>query len=408
MKLLVIADAQSPHAQGWLRHFVDEGHEVHVISTYPISAEELNVRSVQTISADFSAGMRGKEKKASYGTNAAVPSKPSRLRGSVLWKIAANLRNVSAPYIAQAQAPKVRKIILDLKPDVVHSLRIPFEGIIAALAMEGLPIPLIVSTWGTDFTMFAEANARIMSLSRRVLQRADAFQPDCRNDLTIAYELGYSREKAFAVLPGNGGTDLSVFGREKADRAAIGIAQDAPLVVNPRGLKGYVRNDLFFEAIPIVLKQLPTAKFIAIGMAGKPYAEEYVDRLGIRDAVQLTNPVDREGMARLLASADVMASPNEHDGTPNTIIEAMASGAYPVAFDIAPIREWITDRQNGRLVSPFTAEAYAEALIEALKDTTGRERAATFNRERVDPWSKPKAKLGMQELYAKVLKNQSV
>jgi hypothetical protein len=45
-----------------------------------------------------------------------------------------------------------------------------------------------------------------------------------------------------------------------------------------------------------------------------------------------------------------VVSPAIHDGTPNSLLEGMACGCFPVAGDLESIREWITHGQNGLLV----------------------------------------------------------
>jgi glycosyltransferase involved in cell wall biosynthesis len=73
-------------------------------------------------------------------------------------------------------------------------------------------------------------------------------------------------------------------------------------------------------------------------------------------------------------------SPSEFDGTPNTLLEAMACGAFPVAGDIASVREWIDDGANGLLVDPGDPRALADAILRAIGDGGLRERAAARNR----------------------------
>ena len=50
-----------------------------------------------------------------------------------------------------------------------------------------------------------------------------------------------------------------------------------------------------------------------------------------------------------------------------SLLEAMACGAPIVASDTAPVREVMRDRENGRLVDFFDAEAIADAAIETLR-----------------------------------------
>src|SRR5690606_37628916 len=81
----------------------------------------------------------------------------------------------------------------------------------------------------------------------------------------------------------------------------------------------------------------------------------------------------------LFARAAVSVTVSQHDGTPNSLLEAMALGALPVAGDIESIREWITPGVNGLLVEPDKPQALAEAILMAVDNPDMRRRAAEAN-----------------------------
>jgi glycosyltransferase involved in cell wall biosynthesis len=118
-------------------------------------------------------------------------------------------------------------------------------------------------------------------------------------------------------------------------------------------------------------------------MAGTPLAESWVRRLGVGASVRLLPMLVRSEMAGLFRLATASVSPTTHDGTPNTLLEAMACGALPVAGDIPSVREWITHGVNGLLVEPDDHELMASAIIRALTDQPLRARAAALNHEAI-------------------------
>ena len=77
--------------------------------------------------------------------------------------------------------------------------------------------------------------------------------------------------------------------------------------------------------------------------------------------------------------AEVSVSVSAHDGTPNSLLEAMACGCFPIAGDIESIREWITPGVNGLLVEPSKPQALAEAILLALDHPELRSSAAEAN-----------------------------
>jgi glycosyltransferase involved in cell wall biosynthesis len=71
-------------------------------------------------------------------------------------------------------------------------------------------------------------------------------------------------------------------------------------------------------------------------------------------------------MADMFRQAEIMVSITTHDGTPNTLLEALACGCFPVAGDIESLREWITPWENGFLVDPGDPDDLSRAILKAV------------------------------------------
>jgi glycosyltransferase involved in cell wall biosynthesis len=238
---------------------------------------------------------------------------------------------------------------------------------------------VLIWVWGNDFTVHARANPWMRRLTRRALQRADALHTDCQRDQRLAGEWGFARGKPALVLPGNGGIHLDVF---YPAGHPYGEAPECT-IINPRGFRPYVCNEAFFRAIPSVLTRFPQARFICPTMAGEAQAERWVAELGIGASVSLLPRQTRPQLADLFRQAQVVVSPTTHDGTPNTLLEAMACGCFPVAGDIESLREWITPGVNGLLTEPNDPHALAGAIAQALENLVLRASAAVYNQRLV-------------------------
>ena len=284
---------------------------------------------------------------------------------------------VAWPADACRAARKLAEIIQQLQPDVVHAMRIPYEGMLAALAKERLSQvcpPLLISVWGNDFTLHAPSTPWMAALTRQALGAATGVHTDCRRDLRLAHEWGFDPALPAVVLPGAGGIQTDLFYPPVKQNDS-----NAPKVINPRGIRAYVRNDTFFKAIPRVLSQRPKARFICPTMAGEAQPMRWIAQYDLREAVELLPKISRPQMAELFRTAQVAVSPSTHDGTPNTLLEAMACGCFPVAGDLESLREWITPGENGLLVDPGDPQALAEAILQALGDAQLRKQAASLN-----------------------------
>src|SRR5581483_4154621 len=214
------------------------------------------------------------------------------------------------------------------------------------------------------------------------LGRADALHPDCYRDLRLAQELGFGSAKPALVVPGNGGVHTDIFHpglRNKEFCTQWSIPEDAPVVINPRGVKPYIRTDIFFQAIPLVLSKKPQTIFLGAMMQGNAFAENWMARLGIGSATRLLPYVPHQEMAAFFHTADVTISPSDHDGTPNTLLESMACQSFPVAGNIESVREWIDDGVNGLLCDQSRPESVASAILHALDDTALRHSAGKRN-----------------------------
>ena len=180
------------------------------------------------------------------------------------------------------------------------------------------------------------------------------------------------RSKPTLVAPGNGGIHTDIF-------FPPARPVEKPVIFNPRGFRAYVRNDTFFRAIPLVLKEIPNARFVCASMAGQAEALNWVSKLGIEKSVELLAPRPHAEMADVYQSAQILVSPSTHDGTPNTLLEGMACGCFPIAGDLESIREWITDGINGLLIDSGDPSSLADAIIKAIKDKDLRAQAAGQN-----------------------------
>ena len=375
MRLLFVVDARSPIAINWIAYFSKAGHEVHLVSTFPADPP-IPLASFSVVPVAFSA-MKGTGTGAKE-TQATIPG-----RRNLNWQkwmsgtgvtLRTHLRQVLGPFTLPGAATQLREVIEHLQPDLVHAMRIPYEGMLAGLALEaGGGPPLLLSIWGNDFTLHARSTPLMARYTRLALTKAKAIHADCHRDIRLSLAWGFDPNKPNIVLPGSGGVQPSLF------YPAKGVPEDPPVVLNPRGLRAYVRNDLFFQAAALVLKRFPQVRFVCTGMAGRAEAESKVKTLGIADRIDLLPVISREAMAELFRQSQVLVSPSTHDGTPNTLLEGMACGCFPVAGDLESLREWITPGVNGLLVELSSAQKLADAICLALERSELRRQAAKHN-----------------------------
>lgn len=365
MRLTFLADLRSPIAVQWIRYFVERGHDVQAISSYPVADNALP--NAEMTSLPLVLAGRGR---ASYPQQPEQPGGPSIQSGLGKWvtpqRVSA-VRNSIGPALVRVKRRRLQSLVERHRPDLVHAMRIPFEGI-AARELTGLP--LIVSVWGNDFTLHARRTRMMAAATRRTLATAAVLHCDCNRDARIAREWGYPADQPIWEIPGNGGVDRSVFhpGGSSA-RARFGIPQEATVILNPRGIREYVRTDAFFSALPPVLREFPSVHVVCPGMAGSRHAESIITNAGLdRNRIHLLPVLEHRLMADIFRMSRVSVSLSEHDGTPNTLLEAMACGTLPIVGDVASVREWVCDGVNGLVTSSLCPEVVSGALIRSIRD----------------------------------------
>lgn len=351
-------------------------HELVLISTYPCDAPK-GVELAGVIPAGFSSLGGGQVGHTHEQRFRFLRSFVGRFRSIFL-----QARAVVAPLILGKHQQSLIALIREIQPDLVHALRIPFEGMLAAAIPAGTP--LVISIWGNDLTLHARKSRGMASHTRKALQRANALIADAERDIHLAAEWGFIEGKPSLVVPGSGGLDLALIKRVSREGSSIpfDIPDRRPLVVNPRGFRpGSVHQDVFFKSIPLVLEAIPDAFFVCTAMRNQPLAEKWVRDLAIEDHVLLLPYLEQKDLWRMFAKAEVYISLSSHDGTPNTFLEALACGCFPIVGDIASLREWLDNEENGLLVDPQDQRAAADAVIQVLKDGNLRKRAEIKNSE---------------------------
>ncbi|HQP60277.1 MAG TPA: glycosyltransferase family 4 protein [Anaerolineaceae bacterium] len=371
MHILITADGRSPIAINWIRMVLDAGHMVTLVTTYPCQ-EIPGVEHIIPLHVAF----------GSLAGGGSSPSSALRRLVRRFRPLFQAARNTFAPLGMERAGRQFSRLVEQVKPDIVHALRIPYEGILASHTPPG--IPLVVNIWGNDFTLHANSSRMLGRLTTGTLRRADALMADTRRDLRLAVRWGFDSTKPALALPSAGGIDLEQVGAAVPlpfrQEVFAKIPKDIPWVVNPRGIRAYTRTDVFFQSIPLVLNRWQNVRFLCPGMENRKEAEDWVQRLGIDDHVHLLPVLSQDDLWRLFSRSVMSLSITMHDGTPNTLLEAMACGSLPIAGDLETLREWITPGVNGLLVDPNQPQAVADAMLLGFANPQLFRTAAEINR----------------------------
>jgi len=96
----------------------------------------------------------------------------------------------------------------------------------------------------------------------------------------------------------------------------------------------------------------------------------------------------RDDVRELLHAAHIACLPSWREGTPRSLLEAMACGLPVVATDVPGCREVVRNGDNGLLVPPRDPQALADALRRLINDPELRTSMGARSRQRaVDEFS---------------------
>jgi glycosyltransferase involved in cell wall biosynthesis len=160
--------------------------------------------------------------------------------------------------------------------------------------------------------------------------------------------------------------DTGRFARKEATATS-----PAPHVIVARNLEPIYDNATAIRAFAIVRNAFPGAR-LSIAGAGpeRPSLERLAADLGLGDATCFTGALDRDAIAALFRSADLMINASRVDNTPNAILEALATGVPVVTTNVGGIPFLVEHEKTALLVCAGDPRAMAAAAVRCLSDRT--------------------------------------
>jgi glycosyltransferase involved in cell wall biosynthesis len=139
--------------------------------------------------------------------------------------------------------------------------------------------------------------------------------------------------------------------------------------------------DRFIQALSS--PQLAGLDYEAV-MAGDGQLDLYramADALSLTGRVNFTGWLDRDTVANLMRTSDVLVLPSLNEGLPMAILEGMANGLAIVTTPVGAIADAIRDGDTGLLVPPGDTPLLASALGRVIRDPELRLRLGRNARE---------------------------
>ena len=145
--------------------------------------------------------------------------------------------------------------------------------------------------------------------------------------------------------------------------------------------------DYLVHAIPLVLKEVPDAKFVICGEGEeKAHVEEYIDKVGVRSHIKFLGKVNLDQMAELYSNSAMFVFPsiNRLEAFGIVQLESMSCYTPVVASNIPGVNNVMDPGVSGLLVEPRDVEGLAAAIIKILKDPEMASKMGKRGRELVE------------------------
>jgi glycosyltransferase involved in cell wall biosynthesis len=263
------------------------------------------------------------------------------------------------------------RLLRRIRPDIVatHTAKAGFVGRVAA-RLAGVPVVVHTFHGHVFHGYFSPAKTRLFLLLERLAARLSdtiiTLTPGQRRELAEVYRI--APERKFTIMAY--GLDLSAFAqarRRQGDfRRQWAVADTAPLVTIVGRLAPVKNHALFLQAARRVVDDLPAARFAIVGDGElRAELEAQVDALGLREAVFFTGW--QKAVAPVLADSDVLVISSVNEGTPFTVIEAMAAGCPVVSTAVGGVPDFLNHGELGALVPSGDADALAAAIVRTLR-----------------------------------------
>ncbi len=311
---------------------------------------------------------------------------------------------------------KIYRILRREKPDIVHT-HTAKAGTLGRAAALLAGIPTIVHTFHGNVLdgYFSPAKTRLFLFIERFLARFTdrliTVSKSQADELTKRYRIGKPDKMEVVRL----GIDLDPFREAEGARHENTEHSEArPLVVGWVGRLTEIKDPLFFVDVAAAMKSSGAiARYVMVGDGPLRNAiEARISKYGLQEDFRLSG-WQRE-MSKVYSGIDLMVLTSVNEGTPVTMIEAMATGHSFVAFNvggladlmvgIAQEHEGFDVFDNGILVGPRDVPTFVQAVSLLARDSVRRVRMGQIGKTfAYQNFTKERLVQDLEELYQKLV-----
>ncbi len=348
--ILIIGMADSVHVARWLSQFVDQPIDFTLFPSSPHRKIHPMLKKLIT----------------STSQRMTVEIKPSSMR----W-LALPLSALDIPFRNFFRSRLLRQLIEDNSYDLIHVLELQHAGYLLLDTKLTNTLPTVfITNWGSDiywFEQFPKHKRKIIQL----LKIASYYSAECQRDIEIVQRLGYSGA-TMPVIPNSGGIDL-----DELPKNSLPASQRRKIMI--KGYTGFVGQALIaIKACELAAKQLRGYEVVIYSSSIKSRIRalklRHIHKVQVTILKKRTPHIE---MLQRFSEARIYIGISLSDGISTSLLEAMATGCYPIQTSTSCAAEWISDKSGS--VTPADPNLVCEKLIQALVSDKLVEEAAVIN-----------------------------
>jgi glycosyltransferase involved in cell wall biosynthesis len=328
------------------------------------------------------------------------------------------------PLQDRAAYKKIKQIIKDFKPDIVHT-HASKAGTLGRLAASACKVPVIVHTFhGHVFHSYFGAlkTAFYKNIERYLARKTTtiiAISDKQKDELVNVHSI--CGEDKVAVIPL--GFDLQRFQentdeKRKSFRSMYNIDDDEIAIVIVGRLVPVKNHAMFLQALKIALgkTQKKVRAFIVGDGEERMNIESKARELGLdfSDAAQnsrkalVTFTSWIKDVDRVCAGADIIALTSFNEGTPVSLIEAQAANKPIVTTNVGGIENVVIPGKTALLCGSNDAEGFASNLLRLIEDSGMRTAMGEYGWQHVrERYHFTRLTADMKALYLRLLAQKS-
>ncbi len=268
--------------------------------------------------------------------------------------------------VAASTLPLVRTIRKAFPFDMILAANAYPDAVAASYLAKYFGVPFFATVLGSDINLSGENAALRPQIAAALRKAARVIAVSGALGERVA-NMGVDKARITVVRNGVDGEAFAIRDRNEA-RIELGLPTDRPIVMFAGNLVPVKAVDVLIEATA-AFRSLSAPPILVCVVGGGSLAEELsaqAKRLGLtEEQIRFTGKVLPTDVPRYMNACDVFCLPSREEGSPNVIVEALASGKPVVATHVGGIPELVS-RDNGILVKPDDSNGLSRALVSAV------------------------------------------